>query len=362
TRGFNLIGNPYPSPINWNLVDLTGSAVDNAIYFFRASSPSANVIPVDAATENLDYQYLGQYRSYVNGVPSENYVTGVEDDVPNSNLIASMQGFLVHVNGTGTVETTLNFTNAIRTTDLTPALKTVPVDYRSILRFSTNYEIEKAFEDAAVIYFENGARQAFDRDKDALKMLNTDPKVPNLYSFSLESKQLSINGMPMLHDSITEIPLGLNLKSTGSIVFKAKDISTLPSYLHIYFLDAEKAIIQDLQQNPEYRFDLNSGEYNQRFSLVFSLTEITDPAAVTKNLFKIIRSTDYLLARVTLPYNTRGTFRVTNMSGQVVLSQEVLGSQTVPIELNVTAGLYIVTVISGNRAQSEKLLMRLNYE
>jgi hypothetical protein len=50
------------------------------------------------------------------------------------------------------------------------------------------------------------------------------------------------------------------------------------------------------------------------------------------------------------------------MAGQVVLRKEVMGSETVQINPNVNAGLYVITLFSGKRAQSEKLLMRLNYE
>ena len=344
TQGFNLVGNPYPSPIDWRLVDLGESDIDNAIYFFNASSPRV------VTEENADYQYLGVYSSSVNGIE-----TGEAGPV-----IPSMQGFLVHVNAVG--NNSLNFTNSMRTNDLAPLFKTTPFDDRSILRFSAIFDSGDAGEDVAVIYFEDYNTQSYDREKDALKMLNTDPGVPSLYSFSLESKQLSINGLPILTDSITEIPLGLNTLNTGWITFRAKDISLLPSYLRIYLLDAEKGILQDLQQYPEYRINLKAGTYNQRFSLVFSLIEVTDPATITKNLFKVLKTADRLLVRVTLPYNTRGTLLVTGMSGQVVLRREVFGSETVQIDPSVMAGLYVVTVMSGNRIQSEKLLMRLNYE
>ena len=127
-------------------------------------------------------------------------------------------------------------------------------------------------------------------------------------------------------------------------------------------LDAEKSVLQDLQQSPEYRVNLKAGEFNQRFSLVFSRNEIRDPAEITKDLFKIFHSSNTLLISVALPYNTSGNLLVTNMSGQVVLQQSVFGSETVQINPIVNAGLYIITVRSATRAQSEKILLRLNYE
>jgi len=46
------------------------------------------------------------------------------------------------------------------------------------------------------------------------------------------------------------------------------------------------------------------------------------------------------------------------MLGQIILLREVFDQQTVEINPGSSSGLYIVTVISGNRKQSEKILMQ----
>ncbi|MCK7531371.1 MAG: hypothetical protein MZV63_10205 [Marinilabiliales bacterium] len=74
TQGMNLVGNPYPSPIDWaSVAGWTKSNIDDAIYFFKASTTD---------------QYGGTYSSYVAGIS-----TGGAD----MNIIPSMQGFFVHV-------------------------------------------------------------------------------------------------------------------------------------------------------------------------------------------------------------------------------------------------------------------------
>ena len=93
TNGFNLVGNPYPSPISWDASSgWTKSNVDNAIYFFNASGD----------------QYSGTYSSYVNGV----------GDGP---IIAAMQGFFVHV--TSGSSGTLGVSNPVRITNSNPTIK-----------------------------------------------------------------------------------------------------------------------------------------------------------------------------------------------------------------------------------------------
>ena len=339
TKGFSLVGNPYPSPIDWDAASgWTKTNVDNAIWFFNAG--------------NTD-QYTGLYSSYVNGVS-----TGIADK-----NIASMQGFFVHVtNGSFPVNATLGVTNSVRTNNLTPIFKAAAFDDRPILRFAAYFETKNAIEDAAVIYFDEQANRRFEKELDALKMLNTDLLVPNIYTLSPDPEQLSINGMPFPADSITKIPLGITTLSDGWINFKAKDIKTLSAELHLYLIDAESNIVTDLKQRPDYRFYLKKGEYLKRFTLVFSLSGLEQPAEIAEKMFTITRSGDRLFAKVNLPFNTKGDLLVTNMQGKTLLQKGVFEIETVQIDPNVGSGIYIVTVISGKRRESEKILIRKDYE
>jgi len=274
-----------------------------------------------------------------------------------------MQGFFVHVSdGTDTVIGALGITNSVRINNLNPLFKAALIDDRTILQFTANFETKNAIEDAAIIYFDEQAHRSFDKDKDALKMLNTDLLVPNLYTISTDPKQLSINGMPSPSDSITRIPLGITTLSDGWINFKVKDISKLPSNMHIYLIDAIGNITQDLKQYPTYRFYLKTGEYNQRFTLVFALSSLDKPAEIVEKMFTIVRSGDRLYVKVNLPFNTKGDLLVTNMAGQMLLRKGVFEMETVEINPNVGSGLYVVTMISGKRKESEKILIRKDYE
>jgi len=53
---------------------------------------------------------------------------------------------------------------------------------------------------------------------------------------------------------------------------------------------------------------------------------------------------------------------VTNMLGQLILRQEVFENETVEINPKISSGVFVVTVISGKRKESEKILMRKDYE
>jgi len=341
TKGFNLVGNPYPSPIDWKSASgWTKTNIDDAIYLFNAGTTD---------------QYTGVYSSYVNNISSDGGIT--------NNIIASMQGFFIHVsNGTFPVTAALGATNSVRINNLNPSFKSAIIDDRTILRFAASFDTKNAIEDAAVIYFDEQANRRFEKELDALKMLNTDLLVPNIYTLSPDPEQLSINGMPFPADSITKIPLGITTLSDGWINFKAKDIKTLSAELHLYLIDAESNIVTDLKQRPDYRFYLKKGEYLKRFTLVFSLSGLEQPAEIAEKMFTITRSGDRLFAKVNLPFNTKGDLLVTNMQGKTLLQKSVFEMETVDIDPNVGSGIYIVTMISGKRRASEKILIRKDYE
>src|SRR5690606_10299861 len=115
TRGFHLIGNPYPSPIDWNASEgWTKLNVENGIYFFTAGTT----------------QYTGTYTSYVNGISST--------DGKSSNIIPSMQGFFVKVTnpaaGASKVTGSLSINNKARVNDFSQQfLKTREAEERSLL-------------------------------------------------------------------------------------------------------------------------------------------------------------------------------------------------------------------------------------
>ena len=282
TLGFNLVGNPYPSPINWNAASgWTKTNIDNALYYFRAG---------------ITDQYTGTYSTYINGVSSDGLAT---------NVIPSMQGFFVHVsNGTFPVTGTLAVTNNIRTNDLTHAfLKSVTSDSLPLLRIAAGFADDGTPSDPTVIYFDSSATQFFDKNFDALKLMNTDIHVPNLYTITPDSNRLSINAMPFSTDSIKRIQIGLKTAIDGWVTFTTSDLKYIPAGEFMYLADNVAGIYQTLKLNSPYRVFLKAGQYETRFSLVFSKTIIN---SVSVNSLPIEFS---LLQNYPNPFNPSTTIK-----------------------------------------------------
>ena len=337
TKGFNLVGNPYPSPIDWDAASgWTKTNIDNALYFFKASTTD---------------QYGGTYSSYIGGVS-----TGGS----SMNLIPSMQGFFIHVsNGTFPVSGTLGLNNNVRITDLTHSFtKSNGLNSIPLLRLTAGFSDDPSSADPMVIYFDEKASPGFDGNLDALKLMNTDLKVPNLYSVGSDGYNLSINALPVTEDSLLVVPLGLMTARVGSITFRIKDIGEFFSGTRIYLYDDLTKADQNLDLNKVYTIYLNSGEYNNRFSLRFmkGTAGISDENPVT-DLFNIYSSHGILIAEIPLLPGKRGTLIINNISGQILFRKEIYTGGYQEIDPQLKTGIYFVRYISGNVSHTKKIFI-----
>jgi len=159
-----------------------------------------------------------------------------------------MQGLFIHVsNGTYPVSGSLGFTNSVRINNLSPVYhKELPADTLQFLRLAASYS-GKNPGDPAVIYFANKATKKFDKDLDALKLMNTDPAVPNFFSISSDEAKLSIYSVPYPGDSTKVVPLGLVTDKESWVDIKLKDTVNISPGLFISFKDANTGIIQDIK-------------------------------------------------------------------------------------------------------------------
>lgn len=330
TQGFNLVGNPYPSPIDWNSVSgWSKTAMDNAVYFFNAGTTD---------------RYTGSYSSYINGVSSNGVAT---------NIIAAMQGFFVHVsNGSYPVAASMTVNNAARVNNLTAHYHKTTGNDLPLVRLGVSYDDISAERDDAVVYFEPAARTAFDAGLDALKLLNTDVRVPNLYSQSADGEKLSIAAMPAPGDSIRYVPLGIEVSKAGPVMMKAVTLENLPMDLNVFLADRLTGIAQNVRTQPEYRAQLDSGVHNARFFLVFTTEASVNLPRGNEELLAYTHGSDLYVFTT-----TGGDLTLTNTLGQVILRQSFIGTGFHRIPVQAATGMYIATLTSATQRQAKKVFI-----
>jgi len=337
TNGFNLVGNPYPSPIDWNAPGWTKTYIDNALYYFKASTTD---------------QYGGTYSTYINGESSDGVV---------NNIIPSMQGFFVKVSdGSYPVTAILGTDNSVRITDLTHSFtKSVGGNRVPFLRLTACFSDDPASSDPVVIYFDEKAAPDFDNQMDALKLLNTDLSVVNLYSINPDGTHLSIRSLPPISDDFCQVPLGLKLNRAGNIIFKIRDIDNTLTGMKIYLSDIIAGKEQDLLPDREYNIDLGIGKYDDRFFLNFSnlTTQIPD-VGISADLLNIYCVSGIIKAEINRLHGGYGTIRIYNLTGQILFLEKVYETGFHEFKPGVKDGIYIVSFISGTERISKKIFIK----
>ena len=343
TKGFNLIGNPYPSPIDWDkMPGWTKNNIDDAVYYFTASSSD---------------QYGGTYSSYINGISS---------DGSASNIIPSMQGFFVHVSDLSyPVTGTLAMNNNVRVPDFTHPFigkkSYNPTSSIPIIRLTARYNDDASSLDPMVIYFDEKGSADFDSQIDALKLLNTDLNKPNLSTVCSDGTLLSINAMPPITGDLYTIPLGLKLNRTGTqtAIIKISDIDESLKGYNIYISDLTAGTQQDLLPPNEFSVTLAKGEYNNRFFLNFTnLTTSIPETEVKTDFISIYSYQGKIRATIQNIQGNSGMLSVYNFSGQEVFTAKIYDTGYREYDPGLKDGIYFVTYTSGSFRSTKKLYIK----
>jgi rhamnogalacturonan endolyase len=246
--GWQFLGNPYPAPLNYSLVDAADrNGFEAAIYVYSSTS-----------------QYQGQYRAYVNGVGNP--------------VLPVAQGFFARVATPGT-SATFTFRNSQRLTspDAT-AFQRSAADSRPQVQLDLGAATGPA--DTFYAYAETGASSAFDATYDATKLLN--PRGLNLASLAGGTK-LAIDGRAAF-TATTAIALAVGVPAAGSYSLSARAFHNLPTGLVPYLHDSQTGQTVLLTVGTRYAFSVTPAEAATtiagRFTLQFSplVTLATTPS------------------------------------------------------------------------------------
>ena len=241
-RGFNLVGNPYPSSIDWSTFSNTVSTA--AIY-------GANVNPtiylLDPITSNYD---------------TYNATTGISTGKATK-IIPSGQGFFVESNNHSSA---LTFTeNAKSATQVTStnllmarrvAAGTQPqTGYGSFIRI--NMVTDAIDQTDIVIGFNTGATTAFNNTIDA-KLLAGAGAPQSISAISSDNVHASVKWVPLPKSTANlVIPLGVSAAASGQYTLQRTDLEAIPSLYEIWLMDAYKKDSLDIKNNTNYVFDID---------------------------------------------------------------------------------------------------------
>lgn len=317
-RGFNLVGNPYPSYLNWDM----------------AYNASTNVRPSI------------WYRTLDNGsMTFHTYNATLGASVPStaSGYIPPMQAFWVKVDtdpvSPATVSNgTINLTNDMRSHNESGTgnpLKAPAVE-RPLIRLAIS---NGSMSDETVIVAHASALDSYD-SFDSEKMSNENTNIAEIYSLA-GNHELVINGIsPMVPGQ--EIVLGLRPGKAGDFSISGTQIDNIPTDMKVILKDKLTGAETELSENASYNFSSDAAETNQRFSLLFRAPgSVTGTDLINKSTLLVYAQQSEIVVNSA---DLKGSnITVYTATGQSVLKTVATANREV-LNGNFTTGVYFVKV------------------
>jgi hypothetical protein len=242
-NNIDLISNPYPSSVDFDLFYGTNSGVIGTTYYIWDPT-------------------IGSYKSYttpVGGTLTDKIVPG--------------QGFFV----TTTAASTVSFNNAQRVNSTGPLVKDA-TPYLLTLEASGN-----TFKDYSLIHFMDGATYNYDELYDAHKWYSVFDNATEISTLSSDMQALCMNSNPALGNNMVSIPMNFECGADGSYTITATGIETFDPGTEIYLEDlVTGGEWYNLVENQVYTFEATTDGQQDRFIVhFFGPTGINDPNAAS---------------------------------------------------------------------------------
>jgi len=320
--GFNLVGNPYPSYLNWDLAYAASTNLQSSVWFRTKTVETSSVYTFD--TYNA-----------VDGVGTNNNLAASV-----TKYIPPMQAFWVRV-AEGQTSGTMRMNNTMRThRDISTNKFRAPAHAdQQLIRLLVSNGVNK---DEAIVLFNPNASDGFD-EFDSQKMSNANAVIPEIYT-TIGDQQLVINGLSTMTTD-TELPLGFNTLQSNTFSIKASEISNFSSDVQIILKDKLLNTKTDLAGGAEYTFASDAINTTSRFSLLFRVPSVTTGLSNTENQpITIFRNQDNCISvNVSGNIGTDCYVSIYNALGQRLTTEKITTSKTV-LKPQSGAGVYVVKV------------------
>jgi len=306
--GYNFVGNPYTSAIDWDGAGWTKTNVDNATYVYNN----------------------GNWASYIAGAGSNG----------GSQYIAMNQGFFVQVSdgsATGTLQMT---TESCVHNDV--SFKKNPRDTKQeIIRLQIS---DNDLIDETVIRINSDATEGWDGNLDAHKLFSFNNALPQIYS--TDNGFMSINSLP---EEVATVLLDVVGKDGNQMTISALEVG---NYDQMLLYDEYLEEITDLIKD-DYTFTY-SNNITDRFSLSFLITDIEEESTVSQLDFYTYSSNKKI--KVVVENNDFANISIYNLLGQEVASTTASSPES-SFNIN-NSGYYLVTVTNNINTVTKKVFVK----
>ncbi|MBF01449.1 MAG: hypothetical protein CMP77_15930 [Flavobacterium sp.] len=344
-NGFNMVGNPYPSPINISafLTENTGVIEDgSALYFFRKRNDTSAGSPTYATITLAGYT--------ANTAAGGDTGDGVFSNPDNSAqwVINPGQGFFVKAEGGN-----LTFNNAMRRpVNNGQFFRTAQDETQQASRYWINMAgTNSEFSQMAVIYKE-GKTLGIDYGWDGTALIG-DGAV-NLYS-TAEEKALAIQARPAFQsDDVVNVGFRASQPGTYTISLDHAD-GLFTTGQNIYLIDTVADVSTNLQES-DYSFTTEGGQFDERFRIVYDQASLGNDTPVF-NADSVVVYENNGDITIDAGKTTIETITVYDINGRVIYTgNNVNATATVIKNLHAAQQVLIVNVATEKGTVSKKIV------
>lgn len=316
-NSWNLVGNPFSSAFDWDLVSKT----------------------------NLDGGYYYVYNEdKAGGAGYESYLDASHKTSGANGKISATQGFFVKAGGS-----TLAIPNSSRVHNnnwMKSSANEVPNLLKVTLANGSNYdEAQAIFEEAGSV-----SRDFYDADK----LMSLASEIPQVYTYSNDGYALSINSMPFNVTGFS-MPLGTVIPAGGEYTLSVSGIESFPMTPGIVLEDSKTSTLYDLTATPVYNFQAEANEDPNRFILHFAgVTSVNSLSASGK--FVCTSGNGWL--NIKGFGLTGGDISVSDLSGRLLSSGKLNPGSELKLDMSSCQGICLVTLRSEEGVSTQKVLIR----
>lgn len=305
TRGWHLLSNPYPSPIQLSSTNMP-AGFDQQIQLWDVNNGNWVAVNTSVSTANIG---IGQ-------------------------------AFQVRVSTQGNTET-FTFTNAMRTTGA-PTFYTQPLDSLPHVELNLNLNGKT---DRHVVFFTGTASDSFDAEGDANRLQGS-----HLGTFMYGQannqqgnvEELSFNA---LNESVLtapgyEVPVFLQTQETGTASVEVQGLSSLPLNVQLGLKDSSTQLVQWLSNGQVVNLPVAGPFKGHRFSLVFK--ELSSGVQTNGGSDFKMWSNGHRVRYWNTGLGNLHSVRIFNVLGQEMAFERNLKAEGGEIQLNspLAAGMY----------------------
>lgn len=335
--GFNLVGNPYASPINFDTAGITKVNIENKFWTYN---PNTTLYGSYNAANGESINGMGKY-------------------------ISSGQAFFVRTTAAGA---SISFTENCKSLNLGSNFfrglenSSSQGKYPSMKISLTNSYGES---DETLLIHDNQASKNGNDETDTYKFFNDEL---NIYFIADDNTRLSMHAIPFSGPNDTSKLAVWSFDSTSVSVAKhVIEFSRLESIkpsINIYLRDKFLNKMIDIRQQSIYEFEIsaNTNSYgNNRFEVILSTELLTSVS--NESTKKIMIYPNPFNNEINVNLNTEWIgkaieYALYDLTGRIMLSQELIADhELIKIETNeLTKGHYFLKIIGNNEVITEKII------